>query len=126
MVAYTFKEPISLAVYNLQHLLQRLRYRASRALRTQRPQPQGPPQLSSQSTNSSSNMCASCFLAYTGSAPASHADSDLFGETGEVTRILRQLQTIALSAIHIKNQGLRALKCITKVPAELNAELRQA
>jgi hypothetical protein len=43
----------------------------------------------------------------------------LFGETGEVTRILRQLQTIALSAIHIKNQGLQALKCIIKVPAKL-------
>jgi len=47
----------------------------------------------------------------------------LCGETGEVTRILYQLQTILLGVIHIKNQGLQFLKRITKVPGELNAQL---
>jgi hypothetical protein len=45
------------------------------------------------------------------------------GETGEVTRILRQLQTIHLGSIHLKNEGLQILKQITKVPADLNAQL---
>ena len=49
----------------------------------------------------------------------------LCGETGEVTRILRQLQTIRLGSIHLKNEGLQILQQITKVPADLNAQLAQ-
>ena len=45
------------------------------------------------------------------------------GETGEVTSILRQLQTIRLGSLHIKNPSLQVLKRITKVPADLNAQL---
>ena len=124
MVAYTFKEPISLALYNLASVYFKGSATAPLAPYGHRPSP-SPPHLSSERPNSSSNMRASCFLAYWIRARIARRWR-LFGETGEVTRILRQLQTIALSAIHIKNQGLRALKCITKVPAELNAELRQA
>jgi hypothetical protein len=46
----------------------------------------------------------------------------LCGETGQATRILRQLQTIRLGSIHLKNEGLQVLQ-ITKVPADLNAQL---
>ena len=47
----------------------------------------------------------------------------LCGETGEVTRILRQLQTIRLGSIHLKNEDLQLLQQITKVPVHLNAQL---
>lgn len=63
-----------------------------------------------------------CFLAYWISARLARQWRSC-GETGEVTRILRQLQTIRLGAIHIKNRGLQVLKQITKVPADLNAQL---
>jgi len=63
-----------------------------------------------------------CFLAYWISARLAR-QWRLCGETGEVTRILRQLQTIRLGAIHLKNEGLQALQQITKVPADLNAQL---
>jgi hypothetical protein len=63
-----------------------------------------------------------CFLAYWISARLAR-QWRLCGETGEVTRILRQLQTIRLGAIHLKNEGLQILKQITKVPADLNAQL---
>ena len=63
-----------------------------------------------------------CFLAYWISARLAR-QWRLCGETGEVTRILRQLQTIRLGAIHLKNEGLQVLQQITKVPADLNAQL---
>ena len=63
-----------------------------------------------------------CFLAYWISARLARQWRQC-GETGEVTRILRQLQTIRLGTIHLKNQGLQVLKQITKVPADLNAQL---
>ena len=63
-----------------------------------------------------------CFLAYWISARLARQWRQ-HGETGEVTRILRQLQTIRLGTIRLKNQGLQILKQITKVPAELNAQL---
>jgi hypothetical protein len=63
-----------------------------------------------------------CFLAYWISARLARQWL-LCGETGEVTRILRQLQTIRLGAIHLKNEGLQILQQITKVPADLNAQL---
>jgi len=63
-----------------------------------------------------------CFLAYWISACLAR-QWRLCGETGEVTRILRQLQTIRLGAIHLKNEGLQILQQITKVPADLNAQL---
>jgi hypothetical protein len=44
-------------------------------------------------------------------------------KTGEVTHILRQLQTIRLGVVYIKNQGLQALKSIIKIPADLNDQL---
>ena len=47
----------------------------------------------------------------------------LCGETGKVTRILRQLQTIRLGTIHLKTEGPQILKQITKVPADRNAQL---
>jgi len=37
--------------------------------------------------------------------------------------ILRQLQIIHLGVVYIKNQGFQALKSITKIPADLNAQL---
>ena len=63
-----------------------------------------------------------CFLAYWISARLAR-QWRLCGETGEVTRILRQLQAIRLGSIHLKNEGLQILKQITKVPADLNARL---
>jgi transposase len=63
-----------------------------------------------------------CFLAYWISARLAR-QWRLCGETGEVTRILRQLQTIRLGAINLKNEGLQILQQITKVPADLNAQL---
>ena len=63
-----------------------------------------------------------CFLAYWISARLAR-QWRLCGETGEVTRILRQLQTIRLGSIHLKNEGLQVLQQITKVPADLNAQL---
>ena len=63
-----------------------------------------------------------CFLAYWISARLAR-QWRLCGETGEVTRILRQLQTIRLGAIHLKNEGLQVLQQITKVPVDLNAQL---
>jgi hypothetical protein len=38
-------------------------------------------------------------------------------------RILRQLQTIRLAVVYIKNQELHVLKSITKIPADLNTQL---
>ena len=63
-----------------------------------------------------------CFLAYWISARLARQWRQ-HGETGEVTRILRELQTIRLGTLHLENQGLQVLKQITKVPAELNAQL---
>jgi hypothetical protein len=63
-----------------------------------------------------------CFLAYWISARLAR-QRRLCGETGEVTRILPQLQTIRLGSIHLKNEGLQVLKQITKVPADLIAQL---
>ncbi len=65
-----------------------------------------------------------CFLAYWISARLAR-QWRLCGETEEVTRILRQLQTIRLGAIHLKNEGLQVLQQISKVPADLNAQLAQ-
>ena len=65
-----------------------------------------------------------CFLAYWISARLAR-QWRLCGETGEVTRILRQLQTIRLGTIHLKTEGLEILQQITKVPADLNAQLAQ-
>ena len=67
-------------------------------------------------------MCASD-SSPSGSAPASPISGACVAKTGEVTRILRQLQTIRLGVVNIKNQGLQALKSITKIPADLNAQL---
>jgi len=45
------------------------------------------------------------------------------GETGEVTRILRELQTIRLGQISVGKPGCPFLVRLTKVPAHLNALL---
>ncbi len=45
------------------------------------------------------------------------------GETGEVTRILRQLQSIRLAHISVAKRGLPLLARLTRLPAELNALL---
>jgi len=63
-----------------------------------------------------------CFLAYWISARLAR-QWRFCGETGEVTRILRQLQTIRLGTIHLKTEGPQILKQITKVPADRNAQL---
>lgn len=63
-----------------------------------------------------------CFLAYWISARLARQWRKC-GETGEVTRILRQLQTIRLGTIRIQSPGLKILKQITQVPAALNAQL---
>ena len=65
-----------------------------------------------------------CFLAYWISARLARQWRQ-HGETGEVTRILRQLQTIRLGTLHLKNEGLQVLQQITKVPTDLNAQLAQ-
>ncbi len=45
------------------------------------------------------------------------------GETGEVTRILRQLQSIRLAHISVTKRGRPLLARLTRVPAELNVLL---
>jgi hypothetical protein len=63
-----------------------------------------------------------CFLAYWISARLAH-QWRARGETGEVTRILRQLQTIRLGYISLAKHGRPLLARLTRVPAELNALL---
>jgi hypothetical protein len=60
-----------------------------------------------------------CFLAYWISARLATQWRAL-GETGEVTRILRELQTIRLGQISIGEPGSAFLARLTKVPAQLN------
>jgi len=63
-----------------------------------------------------------CFLAYWISARLAH-QWRAKGETGEVTRILRQLQSIRLGYISVAKHGRPLLARLTRVPAELNALL---
>jgi hypothetical protein len=59
----------------------------------------------------------------TGSAPASPTSGTCVRKPAKSPRILRQLQIIHLGVVYIKNQGFQALKSITKIPADLNAQL---
>jgi hypothetical protein len=61
----------------------------------------------------------------TGSAPASPTSGACVAKPAKSPRILRQLQTIRIGVVYIKNQGLQALKSISKIPADLNAQLRK-
>jgi hypothetical protein len=63
-----------------------------------------------------------CFLAYWISARLARQWRGC-GESGEVTRILRQLQTIRLGRISVGKPGSPFLARLTKVPQELNALL---
>jgi len=63
-----------------------------------------------------------CFLAYWISARLARQWRDC-GETGEVTRILRELQAIRLGQISLGPSGSTVLLRLTKVPADLNALL---
>jgi transposase len=63
-----------------------------------------------------------CFLAYWISARLARQWRGC-GESGEVTRILRQLQTIRLGRISVGKPGTPFLARLTKVPQELNALL---
>jgi len=63
-----------------------------------------------------------CFLAYWISARLA-SQWRTCGETGEVTRILRELQTIRLGQISIGKSGAPSLARLTKVPAHLNTLL---
>lgn len=63
-----------------------------------------------------------CFLAYWISARLA-SQWRASGETGEVTRILRELQTIRLGQISLGKPGGPSLARLTKVPAHLNALL---
>jgi transposase len=65
-----------------------------------------------------------CFLAYWISARLA-AQWRARGERGEVTRILRQLQTIRLGKIHIANASLPDIARFTQVPPPLNALLQK-
>ena len=51
--------------------------------------------------------------------PVSKPDAVLGLATGST----RQLQTISLGSMHIKNQGLKVLKRIAKVPTDPNAQI---
>jgi hypothetical protein len=63
-----------------------------------------------------------CFLAYWISARLA-SQWRTCGETGEVTRILRELQTIRLGQISVGKPGSPFLARLTKVPSLLNALL---
>ena len=63
-----------------------------------------------------------CFLAYWISARLAR-QWRARGEIGEVTRILRQLQSIRLGYISVAKHGRPLLARLTRVPAELNALL---
>ena len=63
-----------------------------------------------------------CFLAYWISARLAR-QWRAKAETGEVTRILRQLQTIRLGYLSVAKRGRPLLARLTRVPAELNALL---
>ncbi len=63
-----------------------------------------------------------CFLAYWISARLARQWRTR-GEIGEVTRILRQLQSIRLGYISVAKHGRPLLARLTRVPAELNALL---
>lgn len=63
-----------------------------------------------------------CFLAYWISARLA-SQWRACGETGEVTRILRELQTIRLGQISLGTLGTPWLARLTKVPAHLNSLL---
>ena len=63
-----------------------------------------------------------CFLAYWISARLAKQWRAL-GETGEVTRILRELQTIRLGQISLGKTQVPALTRLTQVPPELNSLL---
>jgi len=63
-----------------------------------------------------------CFLAYWISARLAVAWR-ASGETGEVTHILRELQTIRLGQISLGTSGTPLLARLTKVPAHLNSLL---
>lgn len=60
-----------------------------------------------------------CFLAYWMSARLA-SQWRTSGETGEVTRILRELQTIRLGQISVGESDASCLTRLTKVPAHLN------
>jgi len=63
-----------------------------------------------------------CFLAYWISARLAK-EWRASGETGEVTRILRELQTIRLGQISVGEPGAPFLARLTKVPSHLNSLL---
>jgi hypothetical protein len=63
-----------------------------------------------------------CFIAYWLSARLA-TEWRALGETGEVTRLLRQLQTIRLGQLHIDNEPLPNLLRLSEVPPALNALL---
>jgi hypothetical protein len=63
-----------------------------------------------------------CFVAYWMSARLA-TEWRALGETGEVTRLLRQLQTIRLGQLHLDDKPLAGLVRLTNVPPELNALL---
>ena len=63
-----------------------------------------------------------CFLAYWISARLARQWRTI-GETGEVTRILRELQTIRLGQISVGQPGAPLLTRITRVPQNLNVIL---
>lgn len=63
-----------------------------------------------------------CFIAYWMSARLA-TRWKAFGETGEVTRLLRQLQTIRLGHLQIGDPAAPTLARLTEVPPDLNALL---
>lgn len=65
-----------------------------------------------------------CFLAYWISARLSR-QWRACGQTGEVTRILRQLQTIRLGQISLKGSDAPVLLRLTQVPPDLNNLLKK-
>jgi hypothetical protein len=65
-----------------------------------------------------------CFIAYWISARLATQWRGC-GETGEVTRLLRQLQTIRLGQFHLGDESAPALARLTEVPPELNALLEK-
>ncbi len=65
-----------------------------------------------------------CFLAYWISARLA-TQWRACGETGEVTRLLRQLQTIRLGQLQMGDESAPTLARLTEVPPELNALLEK-
>ena len=65
-----------------------------------------------------------CFLAYWISARLA-TEWRARGEHGEVTRILRQLQTVRLAQIHVGHPASSPLSLLSQVPSELNPLLEK-